>query len=84
MDRKRILVFGDSNSWGFVPNPTGDPTTRYDASTRWPRAMIRRLGAGFELIEEGLSARTTNLDDPQLRKLGEAVAEKVLLILGNS
>src|SRR5208283_1988464 len=65
MDRKRILVFGDSNSWGFVPNPTGDPTTRYDASTRWPRAMINRLGAGFELIEEGLSARTTNLDDPQ-------------------
>jgi lysophospholipase L1-like esterase len=65
MDRKRILVFGDSNSWGFVPNPTGDPTTRYDASTRWPRVMINRLGAGFELIEEGLSARTTNLDDPQ-------------------
>jgi lysophospholipase L1-like esterase len=65
MDRKRILVFGDSNSWGFVPNPTGDPTTRYDASTRWPRAMINRLGAGFDLIEEGLSARTTNLDDPQ-------------------
>jgi len=27
--------------------------------------MINRLGAGFELIEEGLSARTTNLDDPQ-------------------
>jgi lysophospholipase L1-like esterase len=66
MDRKRILVFGDSNSWGFVPNPTGDPTTRYDTSTRWPRVMINRLGAGFDLIEEGLNARTTNLDDPQL------------------
>lgn len=65
MDRKRILVFGDSNSWGFMPNPTGDPTKRYDASTRWPCAMISRLGAGFDLIEEGLSARTTNLDDPQ-------------------
>jgi lysophospholipase L1-like esterase len=65
MDRKRILVFGDSNAWGFVPNPTGDPTTRYDASTRWPCAMINQLGPGFELIEEGLSARTTNLDDPE-------------------
>ncbi len=65
MDRKRILVFGDSNSWGFVPNPTGEPTTRYDSLTRWPGAMVNRLGAGFELIEEALSARTTDLDDPQ-------------------
>jgi lysophospholipase L1-like esterase len=65
MNGERILVFGDSNSWGFMPNPTGDPTTRYDASTRWPRAMINRLDAGFDLIEEGLSARTTNLDDSQ-------------------
>jgi lysophospholipase L1-like esterase len=27
--------------------------------------MVNRLGLGFELIEEGLSARTTDLDDPQ-------------------
>jgi lysophospholipase L1-like esterase len=28
--------------------------------------MINRLGADFELVEEGLSARTTDLDDPLL------------------
>jgi lysophospholipase L1-like esterase len=27
--------------------------------------MVNRLSLGFELIEEGLSARTTDLDDPQ-------------------
>jgi lysophospholipase L1-like esterase len=63
MNRKRILVFGDSNSWGFAPRAANDPTTRYDASTRWPTVMAARLGSAFELVEEALSGRTTDLDD---------------------
>jgi lysophospholipase L1-like esterase len=66
MNRKRILVFGDSNSWGFAPCGPNEPTTRYDTSIRWPAVMAARLGNDFELVEEGLSARTTNLDDFQI------------------
>src|ERR1700735_1893951 len=66
MNRKRILVFGDSNSWGFAPCAANQLTTRYDASTRWPSVMAARLGSDFELVEEALSARTTDLDDFQI------------------
>jgi lysophospholipase L1-like esterase len=63
---KRILVFGDSNSWGFVPRADGSPTTRYDRDTRWPSLMASLLGPEFEVLEEALSGRTTNLDDPHI------------------
>src|SRR5580704_18455845 len=66
MNRKRILVFGDSNSWGFVPCNANESTTRYDAFTRWPAVMAARLGSGFELVEEAQSGRTTDLDDAQI------------------
>jgi lysophospholipase L1-like esterase len=63
MNRKRILVFGDSNSWGFAPCAANEVTTRYDASVRWPTVMAAQLGSDFELVEEALSGRTTDLDD---------------------
>jgi lysophospholipase L1-like esterase len=63
MNRKRILVYGDSNSWGFVPCAANEATTRYDASTRWPAVMACHLGDSVELLEEALSGRTTDLDD---------------------
>ena len=66
MNRKRILVFGDSNSWGFAPCAANETTTRYDASVRWPSVMANRLGSAFELVEEALSARTTDLDDSEI------------------
>jgi lysophospholipase L1-like esterase len=66
VNRKRILVFGDSNSWGFVPCAANELTTRYDATTRWPGVMASRLGSAIELVEEALSARTTDLDDLQI------------------
>jgi lysophospholipase L1-like esterase len=43
-----------------------DPTSRYDASARWPGIMGARLGNSFEVLEEGLSGRTTDLDDAQI------------------
>lgn len=66
MDKRRILVFGDSNSWGWMPRPDMEPTTRYDMATRWPGVLSAKLGDRFEIIEEALSGRTTNLDDPEM------------------
>lgn len=62
---KRILVFGDSNSWGWTPRNDQEPGVRLAKKVRWPGVLAEKLGPGYEIIEEALSARTTNLDDPE-------------------
>lgn len=62
--QKTILCYGDSLTWGWIPVTEGAPTLRYPYSERWTGAMAARLGEGYHIIEEGLSARTTSLDDP--------------------
>jgi len=57
---KRILCYGDSNTWGYIPG-SGE---RYDEETRWPMLLQKRLGAPYRVIEEGLNGRTTVLNDP--------------------
>jgi len=64
MTEKRIMCFGDSLTWGWVPVIEGVPTTRYSADVRWTGVMQKELGRDYVVIEEGLSARTTSLDDP--------------------
>lgn len=64
MTQKRIMCFGDSLTWGWIPVEEGVPTTRYAKEIRWTGVLQKELGDGFEIIEEGLSARTTNLNDP--------------------
>ena len=63
-NRKRILCFGDSLTWGWMPIPEVVPTTRYPFEQRWTGVLAAELGKGFEIIEEGLSGRTTDADDP--------------------
>ena len=66
---KNILCFGDSNTWGFVPdayNPRTSYMERYPLSIRWPGVMSRILGDEFHIIEEGLNGRTTNIEYPDL------------------
>ena len=60
-DQKRILIYGDSNSWGYLDDGLGQRFER-----RWPVEMHTRLSAGqhISLIEECLPGRTTNLPDP--------------------
>lgn len=57
--KKRILCFGDSNTYGS--RPTGG---RYDEETRWTGRMASLLGADYTVIEEGFGGRTTVFDDP--------------------
>jgi lysophospholipase L1-like esterase len=59
----KVLCYGDSNSWGWVPGKMG--TERFDEQTRWPAVMRTILGQGYEVIEENLGARTTMFDDPR-------------------
>jgi lysophospholipase L1-like esterase len=68
---KRIMVYGDSNTWGFIPVESGS-TTRYPADVRWPGVLNAALGQNYEIIEEGLSARTTDIRDPTLPHISGA------------
>lgn len=63
---KRILCFGDSNTWGVIPRsfPDIQPSERYPEDIRWPQVMLRRLGNDWQLIEEGLGGRTTVYQAP--------------------
>ena len=58
---KRILCYGDSNTWGAIPLEQG----KYPAHVRWTGVLQNRLGEDYEVIEEGLRSRTTNIDDPK-------------------
>lgn len=60
----RILIYGDSNSWGLLDDGQG---LRY--AKRWPEIMRTqleaRLGKAVELAEDCLPGRTTAYPDPQ-------------------
>lgn len=60
----RIMIFGDSNSWGYLDDGSG---IRY--AQRWPVIMSAALAAAghgpVELIEECLPGRTSAYPDPQ-------------------
>ena len=58
--KKRILCYGDSNTWGA--NATDH--ARYADNTRWTGVLAKQLGSPYTLIEEGLNGRTTVHEDP--------------------
>lgn len=57
---RKIVCFGDSNTWGYNPQTKA----RYPRAERWPGVMGAALGAGVEVVEEGLNGRTTVWEDP--------------------
>jgi lysophospholipase L1-like esterase len=66
---KRVMVYGDSNTWGWIPVEKGVPSTRYAEGERWPGVLRATLGGDYEVIEEGLNARTTDVPDPTLPRV---------------
>ncbi len=71
---KRILCYGDSNTWGYIPGTA----KRFDLKTRWTGILQKKLGENFEVIEEGLNSRTTVIDD--LKHLDEGKNGKSYLM----
>ena len=62
---KRILCFGDSNTWGYI---SGSNHQRYNENERWTKLLQKFLGAEFEVIEEGLNSRTLCSQDKRKGK----------------
>lgn len=60
MSEKRIVCFGDSNTWGY--NPASG--TRYGDDVRWTKLLEKKLGGEYRVIEEGQNGRTIANPDP--------------------
>ncbi len=56
--KKRILCFGDSNTWGYIPSSA----LRYSENERWTGILETKLGDEYKIIEEGMTGRTTVFD----------------------
>ncbi len=72
----RILVYGDSNSWGYLDDSSGQ---RFDG--RWPQEMARQLDA--KLIEECLPGRVTHGADPLDGKQFDGAAPFLAILMSH-
>ena len=64
---KRIMCYGDSNTWGYDPVATGadgSAAARFPEDVRWTGVMQKLLGSDYRVLEEGLNGRTTIFEDP--------------------
>ena len=57
---RRILCFGDSNTWGLIPGSR--PHARFSEEKRWTGILQKNL-KDTVIVEEGLCGRTTIFDD---------------------
>ena len=57
---KKVLCFGDSNTFGFIPGSG----KRYDKNTRWSGILAQLAAEKFEIIEAGCNNRTAFTDNP--------------------
>lgn len=91
MGTKRILCYGDSDTWGYIAG-TGE---RRGADCRWTGVCQNELGGEYTVIENGLNGRTTVFDHPDnpylngLKGLGYALLTQrpldlVVLFLGSN
>lgn len=66
---KRILMFGDSNTWGYdydTYTPETGVQKRYTFDERWPGIVQGLLGDGYQVIEDAFNSRTIVVEDPVL------------------
>lgn len=57
---KKILCFGDSNTYGYIPNNGA----RYDKNIRWTGVLSLLSHGKFEIIEDGCNNRTAFAANP--------------------
>ena len=62
---RRILCFGDSNTFGTIPGTQ----RRHDDAVRWSGILQSELGEGYTVITEGYGGRTTVFSDPVENKM---------------
>jgi lysophospholipase L1-like esterase len=63
---KRILCYGDSNTWG-----SSDHDTRIDNGHQWPVILQTKLGSPYVVIQEGLAGRVAGNYEPKAYRNGK-------------
>lgn len=58
---KKILCYGDSNTYGFNPNDG----SLFDEDTRWTAILRKNLKDRYDVIEEGMCDRTGFINNPK-------------------
>ena len=71
---ERIMVFGDSLSWGYEP---GSKHQRFASNVRWPGKLQQLLGDDYEIIEENLNSRGIENGDPRPGKEGRRALDYI-------
>lgn len=56
---KRVLCYGDSNTWGYQPGQG----SRFPANVRWTGIVSQILKDRYVIIEDGVNGCTTVFDD---------------------
>lgn len=65
--RIRILAYGASNTWGFLPvDPVERRLRRLPSELAWPGVCQQALGAQFEILTDALPGRTIAADRPDM------------------
>lgn len=57
---KEVLVFGDSNTYGWVWQKSAG-VTRLPVRETWPEVMARALGEGVHVVTNAVGGRTVNI-----------------------
>lgn len=63
--KKRVLCFGDSNTYGY----DGENDGRFEEGVRWTSILQELLGNDYAVVEEGHNGRTSVWDDPVENRL---------------
>lgn len=61
---RRLLIYGDSNSFGTAPMPRLGADAVLPHGARWGDVLARGIADTWEVVIEGLGGRTTVHDDP--------------------
>ena len=73
---KRILVYGDSNSFGWARSPEKD-IYRLPIDQIWPQVMAQKLGPNYEVEVNALGARTVKRDQKDGNGTGKSLSGKL-------
>lgn len=73
---KRILVYGDSNSFGWARSPEKD-IYRLPIDQIWPQVMAQKLGPNYEVEVNALGGRTVKRDQKDGNGTGKSLSGKL-------
>lgn len=61
---RRVLLYGDSNTFGTMPMETLSSDGIFAKGERWGDHLARGLGPDWDVVTEGLPGRNAAYDDP--------------------